>query len=328
MLKYHLVTSKAALGHNAVPLLASAAIVALALAVATPARAQSDLGNEWDVPSKDPATNTFGPTGMEFDYLGDATGCIPPQDPNDWLTNPWYAYTVYLNVAPSGPIHIAYDANANLTRVTEPINGLPLPVPALAPNSGFKGPTDGNGATSSYHVGLVNSFLSACKNNPIVKKRWIWAGASYPNNIQYQDIPVAATNWVTGEQEKLNWKKGRAAVIYLETVNTQGVSTSGTWSYESYIPPDDGTPVTFLISNYSGYSITFANDNGIVAGLPLPKDSKCQKTPKCVENQQILDTLNNQYFPVYGQQGSPFTALPQLSGYTLAPGQSITIQAP
>jgi hypothetical protein len=133
---------------------------------------------------------------------------------------------------------------------------------------------------------------------------------------------------VTGEQQRLDWRKGRAAVIYLETVNTQGVSTSGTWNYVSYIPPEDGTPATFSISNYGTSAITFANDNGIVAGLALPKDSKCLKTPKCKENQQILDTLYNKYFPVYGEQSSPFTQLSQLSGMTLLPNQSINVQAP
>jgi len=239
------------------------------------------------------------------------------------LTNPWYAYTIW----PSGGGTSGYSqATYNGSITTVVMYGPPLPVPAIPPGHGFQGPTDGNGAASSYHVGLNNGFGAACVNNPLIKKRWIWTDPSNPTNVQYQDVPVTAAQWSGGgEGKKLNFKKrGKAAVLYVETV---APAPTGTWYSLSYIPKTHGSPATFTLTNNGPYSITLGNA-GIVDGLALPTDKACQKVPTCVENQEMLDSLNNAGFPVYGQLNSPFTPLPKLNGATLAPGGSVAIAAP
>jgi hypothetical protein len=300
---------------------AAASFAIAALAFATPALAQADLFNEWDVPTLDPGTNTFGPTGMEFDFQGDATGCIPAQLTNVTLTNPWYAYTQW----PHGGGTSGYQqATYNGTITTVIMYGPPLPVPAIAPGQGFQGPTDGNGSTSSYHVGLNTGFGSACVNNPLIKKRWIWTDPNNPNNVQYQDVPVTASKWSGLGESKQNFKKGKGAVLYVET---NAPAYTGTWYWVAYVPARNGKPPSFTLTNNGPYTITLGNA-GIVIGLGLPTDKKCLKTPTCPDNQEILDSLNNSGFPVNGQANSPLTPLPKLNGAAMAPGQSLTVQAP
>jgi hypothetical protein len=320
MLNLPLSAPKASMGHHTGALLASAAVVTMAFAM--PAFAQTDVLNEWDVPTTDPMTHTFGPTGVEFDFRGDARACIPAQLSNVPLTNPWYAFTQWVNGGgTSNPITITYDVATNLTRVIESGEALDVPAP-----SGFPGPTNGNGTTSSYHVGLNQGFEAACVNNPLVKKRWIWArtrGSTSLVNAQYQDIAVPASEWTGVGENKGRPKFTNEAVIYVETIAPQA---SGTWAAVSYGKPTHGMAVTFSLTNYGGADITLGNA-GIVGGLPLATDPECRKIPTCQENQELLYSLNDAGFPVSGPN-SPFTLLPQLNGVTLAPGQSIDIQLP
>ena len=306
------------------PVLLLLASVALAALTAAPARAQpyyADLFNEWDIPSLDPATNSFGPTGMQFVYQGNATGCIPAQITADTLTNPWYANQVWVAGNPHARNDtIRYDAGANQTYVTLSGGALMVPAPHDTGHGGtFPGPTWGNASgQTSYHVGENQGYEAECPNNPLINKRWVW---KKHHVTQYGNIPFVNTTW-EGQVTKENIKLVKAAVIYVETTNPD----TGTWHQVEYAPPQDGTAATFLLTNNGAAALTLG-PVGIETGLPQPTDPKCLKTPKCKENQANLDTLNNNFYPVPQLPGSPLVAVPQLDGMTLQPGQSAEINA-
>ncbi|HTZ71527.1 MAG TPA: hypothetical protein VMB71_12810, partial [Acetobacteraceae bacterium] len=186
----------ATLSGRRLAMLASAAMAALAFAA--PARAQqglADFFNEWDTPTLDPQTNSFGPTGIQMVFAGDAIsdGCLPPQVTADSLINPFYAWQVW--AFGGGHAHhtsVIYDITDNETLVTMS-NTVPLIVPPPIPGSGFPGPTDGNGSGGhTYHSGLNQGYPGNCATNPQVKKRWIW---KRHHTIQYQDIPFVQSVW-------------------------------------------------------------------------------------------------------------------------------------
>jgi hypothetical protein len=303
-----------------------ASVSASAFGLAAPVHAQtvgySDYLNEWDVPYLDPQTNTVGPDGMEFDFLGDATTCIPPQVNADPRTNPFYAYQQYGGPL-ANPDTITYDAGANITRVVLSGAALPVPPPLDQWNGGtFQGPTYGNGnGILSYHVGLVTGIPGACTTaHPFLKKLWLWnAGGGQ----QQANIPVIGTNF-SGLMTRKNIDTALSAVLYLET---RKPLSNGTWSEISYVPNKKGKPTIFILKNNGTVPITLGSA-GLVTGLPQPTDPLCQTNPSCPEIQANLDLLNDQYFPVPGQPNSPFTPLPKLNGLTVKPGKSIKITMP
>jgi hypothetical protein len=306
----------------AILLLASVALAAL---TAAPAKAQpyyADLFNEWDIPTLDPATNSFGPTGMQFVYQGNATGCIPAQVTADALINPWYANQIWVAGNPHAHhTSITYDSGLNETFVTLSGGALPVPAPHDTGHGGtFPGPTWGNASgQTSYHVGEDEGYEAECPNNPLTNKRWVW---NKHHIIQYGNIPFVDTSW-EGQTNKENIKLAQAAVLYVETIKPD----TGTWHWITYVPPQDGTAPVFLLTNNGTDPLTLG-PAGIQTGLRQPTDPKCLRTPKCKENEANLDRLNNTYYPVPQLPGSPLAPLPQLNGMTLLPGQSVEISPP
>jgi hypothetical protein len=314
-----------------VVLLATAALAAVSLAAQARAATTSlaDGWNEWEIPTLDPLTNTFGPTGIRYIYSGDAVsnGCIPAQLTDDTTVNAFYAEQSW----PLGGGHahqttVVYDHALNETIVT--LSGTkPLAVPAPPPNTPpldpFPGPTDGNGSTSSYHNGLVAGFQSVCgTTNKFMKKQWEWTNAS-TKGVQYADIQVVQVGCEC-VINKENVKAGKEAIVYLEVADpATGLPVNGTWTFSPY--PPNGGQTTFLLQNNGTSPVTLGNV-GILTGVAQPNDKKCWTEPNCQGNQAFLDTMNNTYYPVTGAN-SPFTPVTNLIGTTLEPGETAEITA-
>ena len=309
---------------NRVAVLLLAGVCASALGMAVPAHGQDypDYYNEWDIPYLDPDTNTVGPNGLEFDFDGDATGCLPAQVVQDTQTNAFAAYQAWpYGGTPANPDTITFDGS--VTRVLLSGGNLPVPPPLDTGHGGtFPGPTWGNAAGLSYHDGLNAGIPTYCSNaHPFLGKQWIWdAGNGFR---QSAPIAVVSTQWL-GIMTKKNINESQSAVLYAEIKNPV---YTGTWYHMAYVAPKNGKSPTFQIKNNGVAPITLGSV-GLVIGLPRPKDPRCQTDPTCPEIQASLDTLNNTYFPVPGQPNSPFTPLPKLNGLTLKPGHSVKIIQP
>ena len=148
-------------------MLASAAVAALTGAGTARAQDLPDVFNEWDVPSLDPLTNSFGPTGIQMIFSGNAIadGCLQAQVTADATINPFYAEQIWMNPNGGGQAHhtsIVYDVNTNQTVVT--LSGTKALLVPPPPSGTFPGPTDGNniqGYPLSYHSGLTSGFRPA-----------------------------------------------------------------------------------------------------------------------------------------------------------------------
>jgi hypothetical protein len=310
-----------------VVLLATAALAAVSLAAQARAASSptaktlslAETWNEWDIPTLDPATNTFGPTGIRFIYQGDAVSdhCIPAQLTADPRVNAFFAEQIWQYGG--GVAHhtsVVYDSSVNETFVT--LSGtMPLNVPA-PPSGTFPGPTDGNGNnTNSYHNGLVAGYQSGCSTNPLLKKQWEWQKGK---SIQYADVQVAQAycDCVINNE---NYQTAKEAILYVEVADpVTGLPNNGTWNAIPYAT--GGTQANFVLQNNGSNPITFSNVL-ILMGVAPPNDKSCLTHANCKGNQAFLDTLNNTYYPVSGGN-SPFQNL-NLEGATLQPGGVINI---
>jgi hypothetical protein len=284
--------------------------------------------NEWDTPNLDPLTNSFGPTGIEIDYSGNATGCIPSPQVNSYWTNPWQAWhdldaTKTVNNTP-----VQFHAGSSpYTSVTLSGTALQVPAPPDVYGHGgtFTGPTWGNGYSPwSYHPGVnVGSSYSLCPDNKVIWKRWIYKKHGLPT--QYQTIPLGGVVW-PGVIDQKNYTMAKGAVLYIETTapGADEPGMTGTWFWKNYVQADDGTPPTFTYNNNGKDPITLGVV-GVQTGLAEPTDKKCWKNPRCTQNQNILYTLNAQYYLPPNHDGSRMTAVPKLQGVVVQPGGSVTI---
>jgi hypothetical protein len=285
---------------------------------ATDQNSPTEFWNEWDIPTLDPQTNTFGPTGIQYVFAGDVTGCFPQQPTDDQTTNPFYAEQTWSGGGGhANPITIVYNPATNQTYVT--LSGtMPLNVPP--PSSGFPGPTSGNGSTLSYHSGFYGSG-PLCPNTIFIQKQWLWQKG---NTVQSAAIQVLQAGCLECGFTKENLKSAKAAILYSELADpVTGSALNGTWNWIPYPAPGNGGQTTFTLQNSGTSAVTFGNV-GILTGLSVPLEKTCLKTPTCKENKAQLDKLDNQYYPVSGAN-SPFTPVTELIGTTLQPGQTAEI---
>jgi hypothetical protein len=283
--------------------LALCLLAAASIAFAAPAQARprlADLLNGWDVVPA--GTN---PDAFEMDFAGDVTAVIPPQTAEDQGVNPFYALFLY-NASPYNQITVAYDSSANLTRVVMSGGALPNPAPA-----GFPGPHYVVNGVETYHTGL-NQGWNSNANPVLVSRHWIYSG-----NIA--ELPALEATWHgIGHLRRGDlW-----AAIYVET----GDRGSGSWHLADYqTPPAKDGSVKFEIANHSDVPITLGVI-GYQLGLQGPSDRQCHKTPACEANQKALDTLNDQSFPIPGEEGSQFTTA-KVPKKPLQPGESFVFRA-
>jgi hypothetical protein len=298
------------------PLAASAWMAVAPAHAAAAKQGCADLVNEWDIPHLDPATQTVGPWGMEFDFAGNATGFIPAQVLQDPITNPFWAWQNFPGGgAQANPTNVSYDGQ--VTRVR--LSGGPLAVPAVANGTpGWGGPGHQVNGQWTYHFGMNQGYINQFINNPLTNKRWIWR---IGHHFQYENIPIV--NVITGDpfNNQQGLQTARSAIVSLQT------ATTGTWTQACYQQPADGSNPHFVLTN-GGVDPLTITDAAIITGLPLPTDKRCAKTPRCTEYQTELDALNDELYGMPDQGPSKLVPLPEVIGRTLAPGESITITAP
>jgi hypothetical protein len=297
--------------------------VALACAAwgfAAPASANDhDIFNEFDLPVLDPATNTYGPNGLELDFAGNVCPNIPAQYINVAGIDPFYALELY-EASISGPVVPAQFTCTFDGSITHALwSGGTLPVPLPASGWPVQLHTDANG-NRYIHSGFDNGYATLTGIVPLYKK-WIWTQTT---PAQSEIIPITAALAARLGQEK----KDQYAAIFLGTGGggTGGTTTSvagaptGTWYLVTYEP---GRKVQFRLSNNGPEPITLTS-GGIVMGIAAPTATQCQETPDCYET--LLETLNDQGYPEPGVDGSPFTPIKLPS--TLEPGGSYVFTAP
>ena len=255
-------------------LFASAVLVAMSGS----ARSQDippEITNCWMVP-------VGNPTVVEFDYQGDKTSVIPPQVTADPQVNPWFGQHQADSNFVYNPVTVHFDSMANLTRVI--LSGDPLPNPRSTLNTN----PDQDG---SYHPGL-NSGWQVVTPGPLVSREWLYSATNLP-------VPAPQVSWngvYNGKPKKLV-----EAVIYVGV----GDGTSGCWSAEAYQPARSGT-AEFVVANNTDAAITI-DAIGYQLGIEGPQGRKCRKSPQCPANQEALDKLNGQFYPIPGDAGSQFT---------------------
>jgi hypothetical protein len=286
-----------------------------ASAYTAPANANPhDLYNEFDLPVLDPATNTYGPDGIEIDFAGNVCPNIPAQYVQDAGIDPFYALEEY-EISNGGPVvtpTFTCTFDGSITHALWSGGTMPVPLPA----SGWPIPlhTDVNG-NRYLHSGLDRGAASLTGIVPLYKK-WIW---TQTNPAQSLIIPVTAALAARLGEEK----KSQYAALFIATGGggTPDANTpTGTWYLLSY----QGS-AQFTLSNHGPDTITLpAGGSGIVTGITPPTQMQCDATPDCYET--LLDQLNDQGYPEPGMEGSPFTPIKLPS--QLAPGQSFTLKAP
>lgn len=296
--------------------LTCATLACAAFAYAAPAGANPhDLYNEFDLPMLDPATNTYGPDGLEIDFQGNVCPSIPAQYVQDAGINPFYALELY-EISIGGPVVTStfictYDGT--ITHALWAGGTLPVPLPA----TGWPIPLHTDSSGNRYlHSGLDRGSASLTGVVPIYKK-WIWTQTNPPQSLT---IPItAALAKRLGVQ-----KRAQYAALFIATGKSGAPDAStptGTWYMLSY----QGTTPQFTLSNNGPDTITLpAGGSGIVTGITPPSQTQCDETPNCYET--VLDTLNDQGYPEPGQTGSPFITLKLPS--ELMPGQKYTFKAP
>jgi hypothetical protein len=298
-------------------LCAGLALAAAASIYSVPANANPhDLFNEFDLPVLDPATNTYGPDGIEIDFQGNVCPNIPAQYVQVAGINPFYALEEY-EASIGGPVVTStfncwYDNSANITHAQWLGGTMPVPLPASGWPISLHTDSSGN---RYLHSGLDNGAASLTGIVPIYKK-WLWNQTSPAQTLT---IPITAALAARLGVEK----KGQYAALFIATGgNGQRDSTSptGTWYLVSY----QGSP-QFTLSNNGPDPISLpVGGSGIVTGIAAPTQTQCDETPDCYET--MLEALNDQGYPIPGMPGSPFKQLKLPS--QLAPGQNYTFKAP
>jgi hypothetical protein len=303
-----------------ISLCCAAALAFAGWGLATPASANDhDIFNEFDLPVLDPATNTYGPNGLELDFAGNVCPNIPAQYINVAGIDPFYAleeYEMSIN-GPVVPAQFTCTFDGSITHALWSGGTLPVPLPASGWPVNLH--TDANG-NRYIHSGFDNGYATLTGIVPLYKK-WIW---TQTNPAQSEIIPITAALAARLGQEK----KDQYAAIFLATGGggTGGTATSvataptGTWYLVTYEP---GRKVQFRLSNNGPEPITLSS-GGIVMGIAPPSAAQCQLTPDCYET--LLETLNDQGYPIPGAEGSPFTPI-KLPG-VLDPGAAYTFTAP
>jgi hypothetical protein len=266
-------------------LFASAVLVAMsgsARSESRPIQAEDfppEIANCWIAP-------VGNPTGFEFDYQGDATPTIPAQITADYQVNPFYGQHVATPSFNYNPTTVAFDSVANLTRVI--MSGDALPNPRTTGPTGNPNP-DQNGG--SYHTGLNGGWQNASPTT-LVSREWLYPTSSFL-------VPAPQVSWngvFNGKPKKLFW-----AVIYVGA----GEGTSGCWSAVAYQATGNGA-TAFAITNNTAEPITI-DAIGYELAVAGPQGAKCRKSPQCPANQDALDKLNGEFYPIPGDAGSTFT---------------------
>ena len=298
-----------------------AALACAALAYAAPARANlDDLYNEFDLPVLDPMTGTYGPNGIEIDFMGNVCPNIPAQYVQDPSIDPFYDLQLYEASigAPVVTASFSCTFDGSITHALWSGGTLPVPLPA----TGWPRQLHSDGSGNLYlHSGLDRGAASLTGIVPIYKK-WIWTQTTPAQSLI---IPItAALAARLGVQTKAKY-----VVLFLATGGngTGGTRSSsslptGTWYMLSY---QTGGRPQFTLSNNGPEPITFpAGASGIVTGISPPTAMQCEVTPDCYET--LLDNLNDQGYPEPGADGSPFIPIKLPS--QLAPGATYTFTAP
>ncbi len=285
----------------------TAALVASAVALAAPAHATCngcggpELWNGWFPPVPNA-------TAFELDFVGDQTGVIPPQVANDPTTNAFASLG-------ASTITVTYDAMANLTRVT--YSGQVLPDPVSATWGGPNHQCNGNG---TYHFGLNGGWQAQNQNanrfNRIPMSSPV--AAYWISNQGTSPVQSLMASWVG----KFSKKKGLLwAAVYTEATDC----LTGGWQMVAYSPAAQGKAVKIELTNGGPKPITLGA-TGYIAGISPPNDPDCQKSPQCLANQEVLEQLNDQYFPIPGASGSKFTPV-KVPRKAIQPGQSFVFEA-
>ncbi|HEY1614320.1 MAG TPA: hypothetical protein VGF97_11570 [Rhizomicrobium sp.] len=274
-----------------------------------------DLFNEFDLPVLDPATNTYGPNGIELDFQGNVCPNIPAQYVQVPGINPFYALELY-EQSIGGPVvtsTFSCTFDGTITHALWAGGTMVVPLPANGWPVNLHTDTSGN---RYLHSGLDEGATSLTGIAPIYKK-WVWTQTS---PMQTMTIPItAALAARLGEQ-----KKPKYAALFVATGGNghrrDATAPTGTWYMLGY----QGTP-QFTLTNNGPDPITLTpGGSGIVTGITPPADAQCQATPDCYES--VLETLNDQGYPIPGVLGSPFIPLKLPS--QLAPGQAYKFKAP
>jgi hypothetical protein len=288
-------------------MLACAASVYAAPASANP----HDLFNEFDLPVLDPATNTYGPDGIEIDFAGNVCPNIPAQYVQDAGIDPFYALEVYdtRNQLPAVTATFTCSYDGSITHALWSGGTMPVPLPASGWPITLHQDSNGN---LYLHSGLDRGAASLTGIVPLYKK-WIW---TQTNPAQSLIIPVtAALAARLGEDKKPSY-----AALFVATGATNDGPPTGTWYALGYQGKAE-----FTLSNNGPDAITFpAGGSGIVTGIAPPTQEQCDETPNCYDT--LLDALNDQGYPEPGEPNSPFIPLKLPS--QLAPGQTYTFTAP
>jgi hypothetical protein len=297
------------------------ALACAAWAYAAPASANlDDLYNTFDLPVLDPATNTYGPSGIEIDFAGNVCPNIPAQYVQDEAIDPFYALEVY-ETSVGGPVvtptfSCMYDGS--ITHALWSGGTMLVPLPA----TGWPRPLHSDANGNLYlHSGLDKGAASLTGIVPLYKK-WIWTQTN-PAQSLIVGSPAAIVATV-GVQ-----KKNLYAALFVATggggtggTRSSSATPTGTWyllSYQASARPK------FTLSNNGPEAITLTSGgSGMVTGISPPTPTQCQETPDCFET--LLDNLNDQGYPEPGAKGSPF--LPIKLPSQLAPGATYTFTAP
>lgn len=292
-------------------LCAGLAFAAAATVTSVPASANfQDVFNEWDYAPLDPATNTYGPDGLELDFVGNMCANIPAQYVQDVGIDPFYALEVYEQSIGGPQVTPTFTCtfDGSITHALWAGGTLPVPLPS----SGWPVQLhmDDNGHLD-IHSGFDVGSPSLTGLVPIYKK-FIW---TQTNPAQSMIIPITAALASRLGVEK----KPQYAALFIATGDGKTTPETGTWYLMSY-----ERAAEFNLSNNGPNTITLpAGKSGILTGLTGPSEEQCEATPNCYET--LLDQLNDQGYPEPGQPGSPFKIIKLPS--QLTSGQVFKIRA-
>jgi hypothetical protein len=291
----------------------------LALAAATSIYAGSanannhDLFNKHDMPLKDPATNTYGPNGLDIVFQGNVCANIPAQYLDRAGTDPFYALEIYEQSIGGPEVAPSFSCVFDGTNSHAVWSGGEIPVPL--PETGWPAPLHADSNGNLYlHSSLDQGTPSLTGIQPIYRQ-WLWTQTNPPQSLIVPSLGAMSTK--VGVQ-----KKPQYAVLFIQTGGNGQRDTktpTGSWYLLSY----QGTP-EFTLTNNGPDTISLpAGESGIVTGIAGPTEQQCEITPNCY--QTMLETLNDQGYPEPGMEGSPFTPVSLPS--QLAPGQSYKFKA-
>ena len=184
-----------------------------------------------------------------------------------------------------------------------------LALPTVPP-SGFPGPVYVVNGVRTYHTGMNQGWNYAAPPT-LVSRHWIYDH----DTLELAALGISWDGVFKKRGNPLQW-----AVIYAET-KKRG---TGAWHLVAYQAGKKGRPIKFKISN-NGTLPAALGIMGYQLGLSGPSDPNCLKTPKCDGNQSALDKLNDEFFPVPGEDGSTF--VPVKTRKTLEPGESFVLRA-